>query len=186
MISKESPISAPIYLSVFVCLLLCISLGTSCNNFRTAKANKIAQSNSIALPFAQRLQPLLKITDTQNTDKRLFEITYNLRLTYEENEYLPLWLFNNKPNTSVDSLLQDLNALKYDGLDPEKYGLGQILMIREKLVHDNTNIDLCIAFDTAICKGVMSNSAFCIFDITVYDSQKQTSQKNGHQKASAF
>ena len=137
----------------FVALQIC-----SCNNFKTVKAGRIAASNSMAIPFSEKLQTIYQIIDTVNYHKRINDITYNLHLAYWLNEGMPIWFSKNKPSIFADSLLTDLESIKNDGIDPEKYGLSHILQLKEKLLHDSANINLCIAFDTA-CSRAYLNAA---------------------------
>ena len=88
-----------------------------------------------------------------NKKKLHEEISEYQQYVYQANDYFPLWLDEDGNTKYVESLVQDLESLRQDGLDPNEYGLAK-LKAQLKYFKDNRepNLDSIVALDTA-CTG---------------------------------
>ncbi len=131
---------------IFLCIF---SLSVvSCKHYKTEKAQKRITTDQSAEDFADKLESILQPVDTTKTKKHLSDASYNLRYTYQLNEYIPIWLFQNKPVKAATSYLQDLEEIQWDGLDPEKYKLTELKKINNEILAGKSDMNTLLSFDT--------------------------------------
>jgi len=139
-----------------IIFLLFISSGIlSCGHFRTEKAKKRIETDQIAEDFADKLSSVLQSIDTTKSRKHVSDQAYNLRYTYQLNEYLPIWLYQDKPIKAVTTYLEELEEIRWDGLDPEKYKLSVLKRLHNELLAGSKNIDALINFDTLLTRSYL-------------------------------
>jgi len=113
----------------FLSLLLVLSSIYSCNN-HPHKPGVVVVTDE---PFPQKLQSLLKPVDTTGI-RHIRSVNDELRITYQETGYQPVWLKSNYvPKKSVSRLLTELEDLYWDGLDTARFHLTTLNLLKEKM-----------------------------------------------------
>lgn len=109
--------------------------------------------------FIDRLREVLKPIDTTNK-KAIVSIMDNVRLTYQLDEYQPIWIKENyRPTGAAALLIAELEDMKWDGVDPAVYNLEAIKKLKIKLdtTKRNTLAD-AVSFDTALTRSYLAAS----------------------------
>jgi murein L,D-transpeptidase YcbB/YkuD len=130
----------------------------SCKHYKTEKAQKRISTDQGAEDFADKLQTMLQTIDTTKAGKHLSDPGYNLRYTYQQNEYMPVWLSQGKPVKATAAYLQELEEIRWDGLDPEKYKLSTLKKLHSELLAGKTGINDLINFDTLFTRSYLMAS----------------------------
>jgi murein L,D-transpeptidase YcbB/YkuD len=140
-------------LSLYFFICFCIFV-FSCGPQRPRKPSP---SGFVDQTFIDKLQGMLKPVDTAGR-KHISSIADELRITYQADEYQPIWIkANYSPNASAAKLIAELEELKWDGLDPERYDLAALKKLKEKL--DTTKVNSltdAVAFDTALTHSYLA------------------------------
>src|SRR4051812_23963288 len=69
-------------------------------------------------PFAEKLQTIFKPIDT-TSGKNTNSIAEKVRYTYQMGDYLPIWVKENYlPNEAAQQLVEELEDMRWDGIDP--------------------------------------------------------------------
>jgi len=102
---------------------------------------------------------MLKPIDTANK-KKLISISDNVRYTYESDDYQPIWIKENYlPTEAAAKLVAELEDMRWDGIDPERYHLAAIKKLKAKLNTTKVNtVQDAIAFDTALTHSYLAAS----------------------------
>jgi murein L,D-transpeptidase YcbB/YkuD len=101
--------------------------------------------------FGGQLKTKLKAI-AAGSKKKIGSVSENVRLTYQLNNYHPVWLNENYSTTeNAGSLLSELEDVRWDGIDPAQFHLAALneLKIRLDTTKQNSLGD-AIAFDTAM------------------------------------
>jgi murein L,D-transpeptidase YcbB/YkuD len=101
--------------------------------------------------FTEKLQAMLKPVDTTGK-KRIGSVTENVRYTYQLDDYQPIWIKKNySSNDAATRLIGELEDMRWDGLDPERYNLTAIKTLKQKIDKAKKNdLNDAIAFDTLL------------------------------------
>ncbi len=83
-----------------------------------------------------------------------------MRLTYQLDDYQPIWIKENYvPNDAAADLVADLEEMQWDGIDPERYNLSAIKKLKAKMDTTKKNsINDAITFDTALTHSYLAAS----------------------------
>lgn len=137
-------------------LMLGMLVGASCGSDKKSpkderKASHILSTDKFSKEdFSNELESILSPVDTTDSlyRKRLLHtVPEGLYVTYLQNDFLPLWISGEGKTSAAEALLNDLDSLRWDGINPERYGVGD-LRNRMKAVK-LSELSTIIAFDTA-------------------------------------
>lgn len=113
--------------------------------------------------FTEKLQTVLSPVDT-NSKKPNRSLTYNVHYTYMQNEYYPIWLSHGyKADAAALRAMAELEEIKWDGIDPERYQLTKIKDLKQKLGDKSTTLADAIAFDTLLTQSYLAASQDLLF-----------------------
>ena len=141
-------------------ILLAVSCCVSCNDWQK-KLNAPPASLSI---FAERLKMSLKPVDTSNK-KNLKTITADVRKTYEGSNYMPVWLDEHyKPVETSERFIAELEDMKWDGINPDRYNVATIKLLKQKLDTSKQNtLQDAIRFDTTLTRSYLAAAKDLLF-----------------------
>lgn len=105
--------------------------------------------------FAERLSTLFPDIDSSENKKHIRSIADNMRYAYELNEYAPIWLSHSKPSDETGKFLSELDNIRWDGIDPEKYHLSQLKQMHDGFDDKNTDVNYLINFDTTFTNSYL-------------------------------
>ncbi len=137
-------------------LVLSVAFFVSCGPHQENKNNQSGLSDN---PFYNKLKAILKPIDTADK-KHIISISDNVRYTYQTGNYQPIWTKENYvPNEASEQLVEELEDLRWDGFDPERYNLSALIKLKTKLDTTKENsINDAIAFDTALTHSYLAAS----------------------------
>lgn len=147
--SKEYDSSS---LGTLVLVFICLPFFISCTS-HSLKVKRASEINTFDVErFSEDLRGLMKPVDTTDTTHKIQSIAENVRYAYQLNDYAPFWISHDKASKAADTLLKELEDLRFDGLDPEKYHLSTLQQLKANLKSNGTGVELShyIAFDTAL------------------------------------
>jgi len=132
--------------------LLFISVLFSCNRHK-----KPSPSGVVDESFTDKLQTMLKPVDTTGK-KRIGSVAENVRYTYQLDEYQPIWIKKNySSNDAANRLIQELEDMRWDGFDPERYNVTAIKILKLKIDTTKHNaLEDGIAFDTLLTHSYLA------------------------------
>jgi murein L,D-transpeptidase YcbB/YkuD len=127
------------------------------NNACRQRHKKPSPSGFVDETFTNALQGMLKPVDTA-VRKKIPNVGEAVRLTYQTDEYQPIWVkVNYKPTAAAGKLLEELEELRWDGLDPEKYQLAALKLLKTKLDTTKKNdVADAIKFDTGLTHSYLA------------------------------
>ncbi len=133
-------------------LILIIALCTfSCKKHRATKKHILTTDFSYE-PFIEKMETIVSPADTL-AQKGIKVSSGIVKYTYFVNDFYPIWLSHGyKTGEAADKFIDELKDVKWDGLDPENYGLTNVIQLKAKLGKKETTLDDAIAFDTALTK----------------------------------
>ncbi len=132
--------------------LLFISILFSCNRHK-----KPSPSGVVDESFTEKLQTMLKPVDTTGK-RKIGSVAENVRYTYQLDEYQPIWIKENySSNDAANKLIQELEDMRWDGLDPERYNVTAIKILKLKIDTTKHNkLEDGIAFDTLLTHSYLA------------------------------
>lgn len=141
------------YIVSFVVLVSLFSVVVSCK--RSHK--KVSPSGFTDESFSDKAESVLKPVDTAN-NKKIRSIAEDVRYTYELDEYQPIWVKENYvPDEAAAKLVTELEEIRWDGIDPEKYQLETIKKLKAKLdTSKKTSVEDAFAFDTLLTHSYLA------------------------------
>jgi L,D-transpeptidase YcbB len=139
---------------LFSGILLAFFFLAACNHNAGKKKVRAGFSDDT---FSETLQQILKSADTAN-HKAIMPVARSLRYTYVLTGYQPIWVKENfLPTASCAKLIDELEDMRWDGLDPERYHLSAIKRLKQKLDTTKKNsINDAIAFDTMLTHSYLA------------------------------
>ncbi|MFI5196055.1 MAG: L,D-transpeptidase family protein [Chitinophagales bacterium] len=107
--------------------------------------------------FTGKLKTLLKPIDTSGK-KHIGSVADNVRYTYQLDGYQPIWIKKNySSNDAATKLIGELEDMRWDGIDPERYHLSAIKKLKEKLdTSKHNSLNDALAFDTALTHNYLA------------------------------
>lgn len=134
--------------SLSVILLFSVLLFSACG---PREGKKPAPTGFADDNFIDKLQTILKPIDTSNK-KNIRSISEYVRYTYQLDEYQPVWVKENyRPIAAAGKFITELEDVKWDGFDPERYELSKLKLLKQKLDTSKTNsVADAIIFDTTL------------------------------------
>jgi len=141
------------YFLPFLLLVFFFSFFTACKRVH----KKASPSGFSDESFSDKLESVLKPIDT-TAMKKARTTSEDVRLAYELDEYQPIWVKENYvPAESVEKLISDLEDMRWDGIDPEKYNLTAIKKLKAKLDTGKKNrVGEAVAFDTLLTHSYLA------------------------------
>jgi murein L,D-transpeptidase YcbB/YkuD len=126
------------------------------------KISKVFQSSSFSnADFAEQLKAILPAIDT-NVDssfqKKILPIDKSLNLSYQLSNYQPIWVNEDQKFPMAEALLSELDSLRFDGIDAERYGLTVLKSLSEKISKPKVELSDVITFDTLCTKAYLNAS----------------------------
>lgn len=162
---------------IFILFLLFFVLtSSSCRSRKARKATRDIKSSQVVTRFdetevADKLESLFgeRIADDSIWTKgRVYNISQALYKTYRDEDYYPVWLTEKGDVSYVNKLLEELANLNTDGLNTERYKIGEL---KQLLKHYNeskkTSVDEVIALDTACTQSYLLASRDLLLGIVV-------------------
>jgi murein L,D-transpeptidase YcbB/YkuD len=133
-------------LSVSLLLFIAVSLFISCGPQRKPSPSGFTDES-----FIDELKGLLKPIDTVGK-KKIMSVADNVRYIYQSDDYQPIWIKEKYvPNEAAAKLIDELDSMRWDGINPERYHLSALKLLKEKLdTTKNNSVKDAIAFDTAL------------------------------------
>jgi len=137
----------------FLFFLVYTSFLFSCRSHHTIPSPSGVTDRS----FTDKLQSLLKPVDTTGK-KRIGSVVENVRYTYQLDDYQPIWIKKNySSNDAATALIGELEGMRWDGFDPERYNLSAIKKLKRKLdTSKHNSLSDAIAFDTALTHSYLA------------------------------
>jgi L,D-transpeptidase YcbB len=139
-------------LKIVCCLLLVCLLPaslSSCKRKRKYKKEPV-HTDFVYDDFADKLQGLLLPGDSVAA-LRIQSLRATMLRAYELNDHDPIWLAHGyKPSDAAILAIQQLESLKQDGLDLERYQLTKLKQLQANLGKKSAAIADAIAFDTSL------------------------------------
>lgn len=90
---------------------------------------------------------------------RVMNVAQAVRYVYMNNEYVPFWVKEKGVTDAAGKLISELDELRWDGLDPEKYHLSELKTKLEQLKGEkNAPLADVIGFDTTCTRSYLQAS----------------------------
>ena len=142
-----------------VVLALFILFAASCNR----RHNRPGRAGFADESFADRLSSVLPSPDTSQSVKR--SLANDLRLVYMLDDYQPIWINERyKASKAANRLIEELDDMLWDGMNLEKFRLGEIKALREKLDTTKRNtVDDAIKLDTLLTRSYLAAARALLF-----------------------
>lgn len=135
------------------CTVLFVAHIVSCGH----RHKKPGPAGFVDEPFTKKLKSLLKPIDT-NGSQHIRPVAEEVRLTYQADDYQPVWIkANYVPNANAAQLIAELEDIRWDGFDPERYHLNALKLLKEKL--DTTKVNSltdALTFDTTLTHSYLA------------------------------
>ena len=157
--------SAPLFI---MCLLSVVSCDDTHPGTKSPQAHRtppavISGSKSL---FADKefvsalsaVMPPVDTTDSLFRRRKMMPLRPALHYVYMQHTYAPFWVTENGVTEAAGQLLKDLDSLRGDGIDPERYHLSALTNSFNNLKAGQGNLAACIAFDTACTQSYLQAS----------------------------
>jgi len=102
----------------------------SCGSNEPKSENIFSSAKFDEAAFAENLSGYFSANKSDTLTSAVFSVENKLRDFYKQNEYRSLWLLPDGTTELADKLLDDLNAMQNDGLEPEAY---HVSLLKEEL-----------------------------------------------------
>ncbi|OJW82355.1 MAG: hypothetical protein BGO69_17360 [Bacteroidetes bacterium 46-16] len=148
----------PVFLILFsICFLL------SCDNGNDKKSAKGLFSPKLfdKEDFAGQLRSILSTEDSTGKNKKTKNVSDYVTSAYRLHAFQPFWLSEKGPTKSARQLLDELEDIQWDGINPARYRLAELrdqLHAIEQGKDKGTNLDGVIAFDTSLTSAYLNAS----------------------------
>lgn len=105
----------------------------------------------------------MKPVDTAHS-KKMRSLNEDVALVYQLDEYQPIWVkADYSSNEAAGKLLEELEDMKWDGVDPERYNVSALKLLKIKLdTTKNNSVNDAVAFDTALTRSFLAASRFLL------------------------
>jgi len=144
--------------TLFVCSFIFF---ISCNTHQSPKTTVISLREISNTDVGKRLQVIITPFDTS---VKKWSATANVKYTYQLNGYNTIWLTDDgKPLSDVETFLKELDDIRYDGIDPERYNLSALQKIYNEVKKEKSSADDIAAFDTAFTHSYLAASHDLLF-----------------------
>jgi len=140
-------------------LIFLTFLAASCNR----RHNRPGRAGFADESFADRLSSLLPSPDTTLQVKR--SLVNDVRLVYALDDYQPIWIDERyRASKAANRLIEELDDMLWDGIDPESLSLDEMKALREKLDTTKKNtLEDAIRFDTLLTQKYLTAAKFLLF-----------------------
>ncbi len=117
--------------------------------------------------FVQSLAASLHRVDTLDSNFRKRGVTPGnaLAYTYQRIGYQPLWVEEAGITEAAVTLINELDSLRLDGLNPERYGRKKLSAALDKIKAAKPTLAEVIAFDTACTNSYLHASHHLLFGL---------------------
>jgi L,D-transpeptidase YcbB len=128
------------------------------NFFTAAKFDEDDFAEVLAGKYPNRIE-----ADTWQM-KKMHTAGEMLQYTYQQNDYLPLWVTEEGNADVADALVKELESLKEEGLDPKWYKVDELKMAIQKFRKDKeTDVKDVLALDTTCTQSYIRASKDLLF-----------------------
>ncbi len=157
MIIKKKP---ALTICVWILVSASVACFYSCKQQHKKISPKVVESEYLdAEGFMTQLKAGMQGVDTSELvtkKKQLISVNESFRLSYQLNEYNPFWFNAKGPSGAADSLIGELEGLRWDGLNPQRYNVASLKEQLKALKADKKPaLDRVIAFDTLCTKAYL-------------------------------
>jgi murein L,D-transpeptidase YcbB/YkuD len=151
----------------FISGILFLFFLTSCgsDNRRGETTDFFAATKFDEDDFADALSEVYKldIDDSIWGKKKMRPVSEVAKYIYRQSEYLPLWVTEKGNTDVVEALLKDIETLKEDGLNPERYNYAQINNLVKKFKDSKDDVGAVVALDTACTSSYLQAAHDLLF-----------------------
>ena len=143
-------------------ILVLVSLFASCDDWQ----KKVNAPPAALVSFSDKLKTVLKPVDTSGK-KNLRSVAFDVRKTYQGRNYMPIWVKENyAPTEASDKLIAELEDMQWDGLNPERYNLAAIKLLKQRLdTTKHNSLQDAITFDTTLTHSYLAAAKDLLFGI---------------------
>lgn len=131
-------------------LLNCILI-ISCKPGKNKVAEVFSGNDFSNDDFSEELKTVLPAQE--NAKQLLPSLKHAMALCYGKNEYLPVWISENKECSLVDELIQDLDSLRFDGIIVRDTDIESIRNYKAKAIAETATLEDILRLDT-FCSGL--------------------------------
>ena len=141
------------YFKLLLPVLALATLFGSCEDDWKEKGPKPPDS---FLAFSKQLKTIVLPVDTLNK-KVAKSLAADIWRTYEAGNYLPVWSREDyTPNDASEKLVNELEDMQMDGINPERYNLSAIKKLKERLdTNKHNTLHDVITFDTMLTRSYL-------------------------------
>jgi murein L,D-transpeptidase YcbB/YkuD len=150
------------YLILRTCFLILVAtMLANCNGRHPQEkgARKVISSKELfsAEEFSRALSRLWPAAPADSQDRKKWAPDSSMRSVYKLSGYRPVWVSPDGITEAAALLLKDLDSLRWDGIDPARYGPGQLAAALEAL-KSGGDLQQALAFDTACTRAYLQAS----------------------------
>lgn len=143
-------------------LLLLCACGEESSSVKKVSRKVISSTKQLfsTEAFAKALMaslPIIDTTDSLYKKQGLIDIETAMRYIYQSTKYRPVWVEEKGVTVDADQLIQALDSLRWDGIEPDRYHLKALSASLDALKKDG-DLDAVIAFDTACTRAYLQAS----------------------------
>ncbi len=155
------------YFPLLLLIILTASVATSCRSRKSRGASKHADAKEAPkqvskfdeADVADALESAIggiTIADSIWAKNKVYDVTAVMQRAYADEDYFPIWLTENGDVSYATSLLNELEDMHYDGLNPERYKLAELKKLLQEYQSSQTvNTDFVVNFDTLCTKSYL-------------------------------
>lgn len=163
--------------SLLLLLVLVLINSSSCRSRRVRSASKgvttarVAEQKFDEIEASDKLESLLSDRTTHDSvwaKNKVYNVSKVMQKVYHDEDYFPVWLTQNGDTSYIVRLLNDLDSMKFDGLNPERYKVSEIKkLLSQYSSTKKASIDLVIALDTICTRSYLQASKDLLFGAIV-------------------
>lgn len=148
-----------------ICLLAACDSGKKKDGTTSGGTTEVFKTDAFdAEEFAELLSAALPAVDTTDSlvrNRKIPLLSTGLSNAYQAHEYLPFWIDKEGNTRAAEQLMNELDSLRWDGIDPERF---QVAGLRGRLKELNkSDLPSLISFDTSCTVAYLQASRDLLF-----------------------
>lgn len=148
-----------------LCLLAACDSGKKKDGTFSGGTTEVFKTDAFdAEEFAEQLSAALPAVDTTDSlvrNRKIPLLSTGLSNAYQAHEYLPFWIDKEGNTRAAEQLMNELDSLRWDGIDPERF---QVAGLRGRLKELNkSDLPSLISFDTSCTVAYLQASRDLLF-----------------------